>query len=149
MCSGFSLQMPLKLSRVRRKKDVLKDFSNFTRKYLCWSLQACNLIKKRLQHRCFPVSTCFYRTHPVAASKKSMILGQHISFSNFETSKETSSSEKLSILTRLKHFFAKFLTHYITDLKHVVVVLLHQAYCLTSIYGWTKSYFPKSEAIMR
>ena len=43
------------------KKAVPKTFSIFTRKYLCWSLiliaglKACNLIKKRLQHMCFPV----------------------------------------------------------------------------------------------
>ena len=44
------------------KKGVLKNFANFTRKHLCWSLfnkvdsfQACNFIKNRLQYRCFPV----------------------------------------------------------------------------------------------
>ena len=38
------------------KKGVLKNFENFTEKHLCWSLlQACNFIKKRLQHWCFPV----------------------------------------------------------------------------------------------
>ena len=33
------------------KIDVLKNFANFTEKHL----KACNFIKKRLQHRCFPV----------------------------------------------------------------------------------------------
>ena len=38
------------------KIGVLKNFAIFTGKHLCWSLlQACNFIKKRLQHRCFPV----------------------------------------------------------------------------------------------
>ena len=44
------------------KEVVLKNFGNFTRKHLCWSLfnkvavlQAFNFIKKRLQHRCFPM----------------------------------------------------------------------------------------------
>ena len=42
------------------KKDVLKNLANFIGKQLCWSLsliklQARNFIKKRLQHRCFPV----------------------------------------------------------------------------------------------
>ena len=44
------------------KKGVLKNFANFTAKHLCWSiflikrrLQACNFVKKRLQHWCFPV----------------------------------------------------------------------------------------------
>ena len=42
---------------------VLKNFAMFTGKHLCWSLffnkyaglKACNFIKKRLQHRFFPV----------------------------------------------------------------------------------------------
>ena len=46
------------------KVGVLKNFANFTGKHLCWSLflislqdfrPACNFIKKRLLHRCFPV----------------------------------------------------------------------------------------------
>ena len=48
------------------KKDVLKNFANFTGKYLCWSLfliRTCNFIKKRLQHRCFPMKFAkFLRT---------------------------------------------------------------------------------------
>ena len=36
---------------------VLKNFANFTGKHQCWSLslQACNFVKKRLQHRCYVV----------------------------------------------------------------------------------------------
>ena len=44
------------------KKDVLKHFANFKGKYVLESLfkkvanlQACNFIKKNLQHRRFPV----------------------------------------------------------------------------------------------
>ena len=44
------------------RKDVLKNFAYFTEKQLRWSLfnkvagpQACNFIKKRIQHRCVPV----------------------------------------------------------------------------------------------
>ena len=46
------------------KKGVLKNFANFTGKHLRWSLlQACNFIKKRLQHWCFPVKFAkFLRT---------------------------------------------------------------------------------------
>ena len=33
---------------------VLKNFVSFTGKHLCWRL--INLIKKKLQHRCFPVN---------------------------------------------------------------------------------------------
>ena len=44
-------------------KSVLKSFANFTGKQLSWNLflikfaglRACNFIKKRLQHRSFPV----------------------------------------------------------------------------------------------
>ena len=50
------------------KKDVLKNFVIFTGKHLYWNLflefQACNFIKKRLQHRCFPVKIAkFWRTY--------------------------------------------------------------------------------------
>ena len=43
------------------KIGVLKNFAIFTEKYLCWSLflikfQVCNFVKKRLQHKCFPVN---------------------------------------------------------------------------------------------
>ena len=48
------------LSQMFFKIDVLKNFANFTRKPLCWSLfviklqaWACGFIKKRLQHRGF------------------------------------------------------------------------------------------------
>ena len=44
------------------RKDVLKNFAYFTGKQLRWSLfnkvagpQACNFIKKRIQHTCVPV----------------------------------------------------------------------------------------------
>ena len=59
---------------------VLKMFVNFTGKHLCWRLfllkfqASCNRIKKRLQHRCFPVKfakffkTPFYRIPTVAAT---------------------------------------------------------------------------------
>ena len=53
LCRSSRLQMFFKLS-------ALKNFVNFTGKHLCWSLfliklQAWNFVKKRLQHRCFPV----------------------------------------------------------------------------------------------
>ena len=49
---------------------VLKSFANFTGKHLSWSLfnmfagpQNCNFIKKRLQHRAFPIKFAkFLRT---------------------------------------------------------------------------------------
>ena len=49
------------------KKTVLKSFAIFTGKHLCWillliKLKACNSIKKRLQHRCFPVSIARFLT---------------------------------------------------------------------------------------
>ena len=47
--------------------DVLKTFAIFTGKHLCWSLfflcwclQVCNFIKKRLKHQCFSVNTAKY-----------------------------------------------------------------------------------------
>ena len=54
------------------KKGVLKDFAKVTGKYPCWSvffnnkvsrLRPATLLKKGLQHRCFPVNfTIFLRT---------------------------------------------------------------------------------------
>ena len=43
---------------------ALENFANFTGKHLCWSLlliklqvwKACNIVKERLQHRCFSVN---------------------------------------------------------------------------------------------
>ena len=40
-------------------KKAIKNFAIFTGNHLCWSLffqKCCNFIRKRLQHRCFPVS---------------------------------------------------------------------------------------------
>ena len=42
---------------------VLKNFEMFTGKHMCWSLKACNFIKKKLQHTCFSVKFAkFLRT---------------------------------------------------------------------------------------
>ena len=61
-CTNFLKQPP----EVFRKNGVLKNFAMFTRKDLCWSLFGVfevNFIKKRLQHRYFPVNiTKFLRT---------------------------------------------------------------------------------------
>ena len=56
---------------------VLKMFSNFTGKHLCWSLFLIKyFVKNRFQRRCFPVKfekflriPLFYRTPPVAVSR--------------------------------------------------------------------------------
>ena len=55
---------------VLKEMLFLKFFGIFTGKHLCWSLfkkvpdhQACNFLKKRLQHRCFLVHIAkFLRT---------------------------------------------------------------------------------------
>ena len=69
-------------------KYVLKTFAMFTGKHVCWSLflikfqvlKACNFIKKRLQHSCFPVNIAkffrmafFYRTPTVPVSSSCWI----------------------------------------------------------------------------
>ena len=51
-------------------KSVLKNFAIFTGKFLCWSLfwtklQACNFLKKRLQHRYFPVNVVKFSRTPI------------------------------------------------------------------------------------
>ena len=55
------------------RKGVLKNSANFTGKHLCWSLfsiklQAwipATLLKKRLQHRCFPVKVAKFLRIPI------------------------------------------------------------------------------------
>ena len=55
------------------KIGVLRNFAIFTVKQLCWSLfliklqdrSSCNFIKKRLQHRCFPVNTANFLRTPI------------------------------------------------------------------------------------
>ena len=46
------------------KKSIIKSFAIFTGKHLCRNIhrkasvlcQGCNVIKKRMKHRCFPVN---------------------------------------------------------------------------------------------
>ena len=55
------------------KETVLKNFAIFKGRHLCWSLffnkvgglQACNFIKKRLQHSCFPVKIAKFLKTPI------------------------------------------------------------------------------------
>ena len=48
---------------------VLKSFTKFTKRHLCQSMpQSCNFIKKRLQHRCFPVNFVKFLRTPFFAS---------------------------------------------------------------------------------
>ena len=54
------------------KKAFLKNIAKFIGKHLCWSLffekfegiKACNFIKMRLQHRCFPVNIAKFLRKP-------------------------------------------------------------------------------------
>ena len=56
------------------KKGVLKNFAEFTGKHLCWSLFSNNvaglrpatLLRKRLQHRCFPVNFAKFWKAPLS-----------------------------------------------------------------------------------
>ena len=54
------------------KKTVLSNFAIFTEKYMCTffnknaDLQACNLIKNRLQHRCFLMSIVKFSRTPIS-----------------------------------------------------------------------------------
>ena len=49
------------------EKVTLKNFTIFTGIYLCWSLflKTCNFIKKRLQHKCFPVNIAKFSRTPI------------------------------------------------------------------------------------
>ena len=54
------------------KKGVIKNLAKFTGKHLCWSIffkkvsghSPATLLKKRLQHRCFPMSFAKFLTAP-------------------------------------------------------------------------------------
>ena len=75
---------------------VFKNLTNFTGKYMCWSLfnkladlKAYNFTKKRLQHTCFSVKFAkFLRTPSVAASE--------FSETKFKLSYSTSGENKIS-----------------------------------------------------
>ena len=68
MCVQYVHKQP---PEVFFKKDVLKNFANFTGRHLCWSLffnkvtglRACSFIKKGLQHRCVPVKLAKFYEH--------------------------------------------------------------------------------------
>ena len=48
------------------KKTALKTFAEFTEKHLCSSIQAYNVIKKRLQYRSFPVNFGEFLRTPIS-----------------------------------------------------------------------------------
>ena len=63
-----SLKQQKQPLEVFRKKGVLKNFTIFTRKHLCWSLFGVFgviFIKKRLQHRYFPVNITKFLGTPI------------------------------------------------------------------------------------
>ena len=52
------------------RKYVVKNFENFTLESFLWScrLWACKFLKKRLQHKCFPVKFAKLRRTPILKS---------------------------------------------------------------------------------
>ena len=65
-CSKVSLKYRSNHRRCFVKKGDLKNFANFTGKHQCWSLFLdCNFIKKRLQHRCFPMKFAKFLRIPI------------------------------------------------------------------------------------
>ena len=79
-CRTFFISIRSSHSQMFFKVSVLKNFTIFIGKtsagvsLFFFFLKACNFIKKRLQHECFPLNiakfsrTGFYRTPPVATS---------------------------------------------------------------------------------
>ena len=57
--SGYCFCFLVQCSYVFCKKDV-KNFGKFTGKYLCQILRPATLLKKILQHKCFPVNFVKY-----------------------------------------------------------------------------------------
>ena len=77
----------LRNSRCFVKKVFLKNFANFAGKHLWWSLfltksqtQGCNFIKKRLQHRWFPVKFVEFSRTPIFKNICERLL---LGFNNF------------------------------------------------------------------
>ena len=69
------------------KKAAFKNLATFTGKHLCWgvffnenaNLQSCDFIKKRLQHKCFPVNTAkFLRTRVLKNICERLFKGFHL-----------------------------------------------------------------------
>ena len=70
------------------KKDAFKNFADFTGKYLRWSLfliklQACNIIKKRLQCRCFLVEISKFLRIPFLKNICDQILLEQLFWGTF------------------------------------------------------------------
>ena len=68
------------------KKGVLKNFANFIGKHLCWSLFLIKLlafIKKRLQHRCFPMKIAKFLRIPNLKSICERLLLPFLGFTKF------------------------------------------------------------------
>ena len=84
-------------------KGIIRNFPKFTGTRLCWSL--CNLLKKRLQQRCFPMNfgkflrTSFSTEHlPATASLPPM----HYPFINHPYIKTRSSSKNTKQIIKAK-----------------------------------------------
>ena len=76
-------------SQMFYKIDALKNLVMFTEEHLCWRFFLINFIKKRLQHRCFPVnvakclSTAFHIEIYVNTSFLNIMLCYHFSLEAF------------------------------------------------------------------
>ena len=64
----FLLKQEKQPPEVFSKKSFLKNFTIFTKKHLCWSLFGVfgvNFIKKKLQHKYFPVKITKFLRAPI------------------------------------------------------------------------------------
>ena len=59
------------------EKNVLKNWTKFTGKYLCQSLRPAALLKKRLWHRCFPVNFVEFLRTPFLQNTSGRLLLTH------------------------------------------------------------------------
>ena len=63
----------------RDNKSALGNFTTFTGKHLCQSLfLACNLLKKRLWHRCFPVNVVKFLRTPFFIEQNRLLEVSHL-----------------------------------------------------------------------
>ena len=76
-------------SQMLFKVDALKNFANFTGKYLCWSLFLIKFIKKRLQLRYFPAKFMKFLRKPFSQNTSGGFFWRLISNCHFPKSRLT------------------------------------------------------------
>ena len=115
------------------KKNVLKKFTNFTGKHLCWSfffIKACNFIKKKLQQWRFPVKfVTFLRTSILKNIHKKLLLFVSLQNTLANSSREFVLDEALTV-SKVSIFLSLTILFDQMQPYHFYVSLTFQLTCL-------------------